>query len=150
MDFTGCLEPNIIVAPPSFPVMTLYDKEKPFLKLTNCSETKSTKTMPTLTKEFLIKEDALTLSSNVYTTILPKAEDPNKLLMPTPKLTTLTPMFSIQHQSGIKSGHWSDAEHQLFLKGYEKYGRQWSKIAREFVRTRTRVQVISHAQQYFK
>lgn len=47
-------------------------------------------------------------------------------------------------------GHWSDEEHNLFLKGLEMYGRgSWSNIAKH-VKTRTSTQVISHARSYFR
>jgi SHAQKYF class myb-like DNA-binding protein len=61
---------------------------------------------------------------------------------------------------GSKRGLWSDNEHTLFMKGYEKHGRNWALIAKEyvhalshmyrFIATRTRQQVRSHAQKFFK
>jgi hypothetical protein len=36
------------------------------------------------------------------------------------------------------------------LEGYKVYKRQWTKIAKEYVKTRTPVQVCSHAQQFVK
>ena len=45
----------------------------------------------------------------------------------------------------IAVGRWSDAEHDLFLVGLHKYGREWKDIA-DVVRTRTVVQVRTHAQ----
>ena len=45
----------------------------------------------------------------------------------------------------IAVGRWSDAEHDLFLVGLDKYGREWKDIA-DVVRTRTVVQVRTHAQ----
>ena len=47
------------------------------------------------------------------------------------------------------TGRWSHEEHQRFLQGLDMYGKKWSKIA-DVVRTRTRVQVTSHAQTYFQ
>eukprot|EP01080_Neovahlkampfia_damariscottae_P009631 gene9631-1835_t len=51
---------------------------------------------------------------------------------------------------GEKVGLWSSDEHALFMKGYEKYGRNWSQIAQEFCTLRTRQQVRSHAQKFFR
>jgi hypothetical protein len=34
---------------------------------------------------------------------------------------------------GSKRGLWSDNEHTLFMKGYEKHGRNWALIAKEYV-----------------
>mmetsp|Transcript_5211 Transcript_5211/g.19495 ORF Transcript_5211/g.19495 Transcript_5211/m.19495 type:complete len:575 (+) Transcript_5211:174-1898(+) len=47
-------------------------------------------------------------------------------------------------------GLWSDEEHQKFLEGLERFGRsKWKEIA-EYIGTRTRSQVSSHSQKYFK
>ena len=45
----------------------------------------------------------------------------------------------------VAVGRWSDAEHDLFLFGFDTYGREWKPIA-DVVRTRTEVQVRTHAQ----
>jgi SHAQKYF class myb-like DNA-binding protein len=51
---------------------------------------------------------------------------------------------------GINDGAWSDKEHEDFLKGLEECGfGKWRAISEQFVKTRTRVQVASHAQKYF-
>ena len=56
-------------------------------------------------------------------------------------------------------GRWSTAEHDLFLQGLQKYGKDWKAIANEVVGnrcvfpqipTRTVVQVRTHAQKYFQ
>jgi SHAQKYF class myb-like DNA-binding protein len=44
-------------------------------------------------------------------------------------------------------GRWTTEEHLLFLKGLELYGKSWKKIS-EIVRTRTVVQIRTHAQKY--
>ena len=49
-----------------------------------------------------------------------------------------------------KVGLWDSEEHALFMEGYEKYGRNWSQIAKEFCTFRTRQQVRSHAQKFFR
>ena len=51
---------------------------------------------------------------------------------------------------GENMGIWNAEEHDLFLKGYKKYGRNWSLISKEYVTTRTRQQVRSHAQKFFR
>ena len=46
-------------------------------------------------------------------------------------------------------GRWTDEEHELFLEGYNLYGRKWKKVA-GVIKTRTMVQTRTHAQKYFK
>ena len=45
---------------------------------------------------------------------------------------------------------WSKDEHLLFLIGLNYYGKDYKKISMKFVKTRTHVQVRTHAQKYFK
>jgi len=48
------------------------------------------------------------------------------------------------------TGRWTDQEHQAFLRGLNEHGtRHWTDIA-NVVKTRTVVQVRTHAQKYFK
>eukprot|EP01080_Neovahlkampfia_damariscottae_P004748 gene4748-8330_t len=55
------------------------------------------------------------------------------------------------NETKFQIGHWTDAEHQAFLKGLKELGRgRWSEIAEHYVPTRSRVQVASHAQKYFE
>lgn len=44
-------------------------------------------------------------------------------------------------------GRWNEEEHMLFLKGLEIYGKSWKKIS-QIVKTRTVVQIRTHAQKY--
>lgn len=46
------------------------------------------------------------------------------------------------------TGRWTREEHQLFIKGLEMYGKGWKKIA-SLIKTRTVVQIRTHAQKYF-
>mmetsp|Transcript_23013 Transcript_23013/g.51895 ORF Transcript_23013/g.51895 Transcript_23013/m.51895 type:complete len:236 (+) Transcript_23013:213-920(+) len=48
----------------------------------------------------------------------------------------------------IHTGRWSKDEHQAFLVGLQKFGREWKKVA-STIRTRTSAQIRSHAQKYF-
>jgi SHAQKYF class myb-like DNA-binding protein len=45
------------------------------------------------------------------------------------------------------TNRWTDEEHDKFLQGLERYGRNWVKVS-EIVGTRTTIQVRSHAQKY--
>jgi SHAQKYF class myb-like DNA-binding protein len=47
------------------------------------------------------------------------------------------------------TGRWTCEEHVLFLKGLEMHGKGWKKIAK-LIKTRTVVQIRTHAQKYFQ
>ncbi|CAN0538638.1 unnamed protein product, partial [Laminaria digitata] len=47
------------------------------------------------------------------------------------------------------TGRWTNDEHNLFLRGLDLHGKGWKKIA-FLIRTRTVVQVRTHAQKYFQ
>lgn len=53
------------------------------------------------------------------------------------------------HDREFNHGRWTKEEHESFLRGYQNCGRDWSKIARDYVPSRMRSQVASHAQKYF-
>jgi len=46
-------------------------------------------------------------------------------------------------------GRWTHDEHQLFLEGLKLYKKQWKQIA-DLIKTRTVVQIRTHAQKYFQ
>ena len=43
---------------------------------------------------------------------------------------------------------WTEEDHELFLSGMHIFGRSWTKIAKNVVKTRSIAQVRSHAQKY--
>ena len=47
-----------------------------------------------------------------------------------------------------QKGRWTIPEHNRFLKGLEKYGKNWTEVQKK-VKTRTTEQVRSHAQKVF-
>jgi len=51
--------------------------------------------------------------------------------------------------SAKTAGRWTKAEHELFLAGLKLYNKQWKLVA-GVVKTRTVVQVRTHAQKYFQ
>jgi SHAQKYF class myb-like DNA-binding protein len=55
----------------------------------------------------------------------------------------------VRKEKNLKYGLWTEEEHQKFIDGYSKIGNKWTRIAREFVKTRTPMQVITHAQKYY-
>ena len=59
-------------------------------------------------------------------------------------------MESQQKKNIIKSGNgrWSDSEHNKFMKGLEKYGKDWEAISK-FIKSRNVTQIRSHAQKMF-
>lgn len=47
------------------------------------------------------------------------------------------------------TGRWLTEEHEVFLQGLDQHGKQWKKIAL-MIKTRSVVQVRTHAQKYFQ
>ncbi|QCE16404.1 protein MYSM1 [Vigna unguiculata] len=63
-------------------------------------------------------------------------------------LTANTLLSTIQDTK--KGVAWTEEEHRVFLVGLQKLGKgNWRGISKSFVKTRTPVQVASHAQKYF-
>ncbi|BAT77975.1 hypothetical protein LR48_Vigan04g236500 [Vigna angularis] len=63
-------------------------------------------------------------------------------------LTANTLLSRIQDTK--KGVAWTEEEHKVFLLGLQKLGKgNWRGISKSFVKTRTPVQVASHAQKYF-
>ena len=58
------------------------------------------------------------------------------------------PCSPYYHHNLPCTGRWTREEHQLFVKGLELYGKGWKKIAC-LIKTRTVVQIRTHAQKYF-
>jgi len=57
-------------------------------------------------------------------------------------------MFEDQHDYKEVVGRWTNEEHDLFLQGLRAYGKDWKRIA-NLVKTRTVVQIRTHAQKFF-
>jgi len=53
-----------------------------------------------------------------------------------------------QYEWKENAGRWTNAEHALFLEGLRTFGKAWKKIAL-LIKTRTVIQVRTHAQKYF-
>jgi len=47
------------------------------------------------------------------------------------------------------TGRWTKEEHNIFLEGLQLYGKEWKKLA-GMIKTRTVVQIRTHAQKYFQ
>lgn len=54
----------------------------------------------------------------------------------------------LDEKSRENTGRWTREEHNLFLKGLEMHGKGWKKIA-SLIKSRTVVQIRTHAQKYF-
>jgi SHAQKYF class myb-like DNA-binding protein len=49
-----------------------------------------------------------------------------------------------QEQDEIYQGRWTDAEHELFVVAFHKFGKNWKKIS-QAVTSRTNIQCRTHA-----
>ncbi len=62
--------------------------------------------------------------------------------------STTTTKPNDKAKARAKDGHWTDAEHELFLQCWDKYGKSWKKIS-QVMKTRSNEQIRTHAQKYF-
>ena len=63
--------------------------------------------------------------------------------------TAQAPQSGGQGAQGENTGRWTAEEHRLFLQGLELHGKGWKKIA-GLIKSRTVVQIRTHAQKYFQ
>ncbi|KAJ1434009.1 Homeodomain-like protein, partial [Ochromonadaceae sp. CCMP2298] len=45
-------------------------------------------------------------------------------------------------------GRWTNHEHEMFVAALQVHGKKWKKVA-SMIKTRTAVQIRTHAQKYF-
>jgi SHAQKYF class myb-like DNA-binding protein len=63
--------------------------------------------------------------------------------------TAATAQTTCHGAQGENTGRWTAEEHRLFLQGLEQHGKGWKKIA-SLIKSRTVVQIRTHAQKYFQ
>jgi SHAQKYF class myb-like DNA-binding protein len=63
--------------------------------------------------------------------------------------TAVTATLGGPGTQGENTGRWTAEEHRLFLQGLEQHGKGWKKIA-SLIKSRTVVQIRTHAQKYFQ
>jgi SHAQKYF class myb-like DNA-binding protein len=119
-----CLEPQILVEPPNF-----YNMRK------SCC-IQSTIRLSPIQQANQMMDLSSSFPGQKFTFLKQSFSDRDKNLVTT--------------KGELKYGSWTDEEHKAFLKGYSKHGNHWSLIAKEFVFTRTREQIASHAQKALK
>jgi SHAQKYF class myb-like DNA-binding protein len=81
---------------------------------------------------------------------LDKAMDPSLDLPQDNSLDETQGVSSSENSNaGENTGRWTTEEHRLFLQGLEQHGKGWKKIA-SLIKSRTVVQIRTHAQKYFQ
>lgn len=68
---------------------------------------------------------------------------------PTVTMATAATACSSGSTGGENTGRWTAEEHRLFLQGLDQHGKGWKKIA-SLIKSRTVVQIRTHAQKYFQ
>lgn len=63
-------------------------------------------------------------------------------------LTHLLQVSQKNQDNSKSAGRWSREEHQKFVEGVTKFGKNWKKVE-EYIGTRTGAQIRSHAQKFF-
>ncbi|KAH0776088.1 hypothetical protein KY290_007499 [Solanum tuberosum] len=71
-------------------------------------------------------------------------------MTPTSSAATIMSEKDFMGRKIKKGNRWTEDEQRAFLKGLDFHGKgSWTKIAKDFLPTRTSTQVASHAQKYF-
>ncbi|RCV15462.1 hypothetical protein SETIT_3G058100v2 [Setaria italica] len=83
----------------------------------------------------------------LYAYMSNKTPESMRMVVEAPQSQAIIP----QQERQQKGRFWTIEEHRQFLCGLREYGRgKWKDISRDFVTTKTPVQVSSHAQKYFR
>jgi myb-like DNA-binding domain, SHAQKYF class len=83
------------------------------------------------------------------TSTLPSTKNSSKKKKNSISLNTAQSVSSSGSVQGENTGRWTAEEHRLFLQGLEQHGKGWKKIA-SLIKSRTVVQIRTHAQKYFQ
>lgn len=89
------------------------------------------------------------LQSHSNSSNLPSTKSSSKKKKNSISLTTTQSVSSSGSVQGENTGRWTAEEHRLFLQGLEQHGKGWKKIA-SLIKSRTVVQIRTHAQKYFQ
>jgi SHAQKYF class myb-like DNA-binding protein len=92
----------------------------------------------------------LTVSSALIPPAVVKSKPKKKKIQPIVTMATaVTATLGGPGTQGENTGRWTAEEHRLFLQGLEQHGKGWKKIA-SLIKSRTVVQIRTHAQKYFQ
>lgn len=88
-------------------------------------------------------------AATVTRTVKPTAAAPPKSKKKKAIVAMATAQSATSSNQGENTGRWTADEHRLFLQGLEQHGKGWKKIA-SLIKSRTVVQIRTHAQKYFQ
>jgi len=88
-------------------------------------------------------------AATVPRTVKPTAAAPAKSKKKKAIVAMATAQSATSSNQGENTGRWTADEHRLFLQGLEQHGKGWKKIA-SLIKSRTVVQIRTHAQKYFQ
>jgi SHAQKYF class myb-like DNA-binding protein len=84
-----------------------------------------------------------------YITRFPKSKTRTKIFEITKHMNKFKPRIILRKPIPIYKGKWKLHEHDSLIMALIKYGTNWNRI-RGIIKSRTRIQIISHAQKFFK
>lgn len=164
--FSGKADPSNEPKPPS----TLAKTHPPSIVKSNySSEVEATSAVPSTVRSDPIAEHSSatpstaavlhTASPTVTTAIVDcrpatskagkSTKKSSKRKSPAVTMATATTASSSGSTGGENTGRWTAEEHRLFLQGLDQHGKGWKKIA-SLIKSRTVVQIRTHAQKYFQ
>lgn len=95
-------------------------------------------------KSLYAEDDAGTLPGGMPAGAASKLSKTGKIKKPKRKKTARD-----EGLDSANTGTWTDGERRLFVEGLQTFGKDWPKIQKDLIRTRTLAQIRSHAQKFF-
>jgi SHAQKYF class myb-like DNA-binding protein len=95
-------------------------------------------------KSLYAEDDAGTLLGGMPAGAVSKLSTAGKVKKPKRKKTPRD-----EGLDSANTGTWTDDEKRLFVEGLQTHGKDWPKIQKDLIRSRTLAQIRSHAQKFF-
>lgn len=144
-------DPTATLSPPPADVEELHPVATAAAVVANGAPTASLPPQDSLSKKVApVTSGPAPATPGAATSKAPSSKSKKKKSQVTVTMATAPASQSGLHgAAGENTGRWTAEEHRLFLQGLEQHGKGWKKIA-SLIKSRTVVQIRTHAQKYFQ